>query len=148
MKYLTLFILALLLSACSLWGLQKPEVHVTQITPRSSTLFEQTFDITLRVTNPNDQALSAQGLVFDVNLAGQKIATGISNQAIQIPARGDGLVTVTVRTSSITWIKQLGKILDSGSGNADYTIDGHIYGLNGWGDIPFKTTGQWKVPGG
>ncbi|MBI3144219.1 MAG: LEA type 2 family protein, partial [Pseudogulbenkiania sp.] len=77
-------LLTLLLAACSTLSWQKPQVTIADIQPGKSTLFEQTFTLTLRVQNPNNRTLSAQGLVFDVAVAGEKLATGVSPQAIEI----------------------------------------------------------------
>lgn len=146
MRPLKLLLFTLLLAACSTLSWQKPQVSIADIQPVKSTLFEQTFTLTLRVQNPNDRAISAQGLVFDVAIGGEKLARGVSPQAIAIAALSESLVKVELHTSTRHWLKQIGRLLEHPDSTLDYEISGQLQGLNGLGTLPFRSKGEWHRP--
>lgn len=138
-------LLCLWLVACSTLGLQKPQVSLVDIHPAASTLLEQNFDLTLRLQNPNRLPLRASGLSFELSVAGQHLANGVSNQAISVPALGESEVKVRVHTALGSWLKQLGKVLQ-GDGQLDYQLQGRLEGLQGIASLPFSSSGAWKLP--
>jgi LEA14-like dessication related protein len=145
MKQCLALLICLWLIGCSTLGLQKPQVSLVDIHPAASTLLEQNFDVTLRLQNPNTLPLSASGLSFDLNVAGNRLASGLSNQAIAVPALGEAEITVRVHTSTLSWLKQLGKAVN-GSGKLDYQLQGRLEGLQGVASLPFSSSGEWKLP--
>lgn len=138
-------LLGLWLAACSALGLQKPQVSLVDIRPAASTLLEQNFDLTLRLQNPNRLPLTASGLSFELSVAGQRLATGVSNQAISVPALGESEIKVRVHTALSSWLKQLGKVLQ-GDGKLEYQLQGRLEGLQGITSLPFSSSGEWKLP--
>ncbi|MDC7691172.1 LEA type 2 family protein [Vogesella indigofera] len=147
LKYLTPLLLAALLSGCASLSRPQPEVQLADIQPTGkATLFEQEFEVTLRISNPNQQPLSAQGLRFNVSLDGDNFARGASSQPFSIPALGNDTVKVLLNTSLSGWLKQLGKL--AGNHTAlRYEIDGTVFGVGGLGDMPFRSRGDWQLPG-
>ncbi|HJV07083.1 MAG TPA: LEA type 2 family protein [Chromobacteriaceae bacterium] len=146
MKTVMAWLLAVLLTSCASFSLQKPQIHIADIQPVKTTLLEQSFDLTLRVQNPNNRELTAKGISFDLNVAGEKLATGVSNQAVAIPALGEGKIKLRLYTSLGSWLKQAGKFMEKPDGKLDYEIKGYLDGLNGWGRIPFTSRGSWNNP--
>jgi LEA14-like dessication related protein len=134
------------LTACAELSMKKPEIRVASIEAGKSSLLEQDLNVVLRVQNPNSQPLKAQGLYFELSSNGEKMATGVSNQPILIPAMGEGLLPITVHMSVIDVLKQASHALDSSDGKLSYHITGYLDGLNGWGRIPFSRDGDWKLP--
>ncbi|POZ62829.1 LEA type 2 family protein [Chromobacterium alticapitis] len=147
MKWIVTALLALLLAGCGSLGLKKPEVSLSNIEPGKSTLFEQNFTVTLRIVNPNAIPLQASGLEFDVMVAGEKLGSGVSDQAISIPANGEGLVPLQVHTSLAAWIRQLANWQQLPGGKMAYEIRGQLKNLNGLATLPFSSHGEWKLPG-
>lgn len=142
---LLIALLCLWLAACSTLGLQKPHVTLVGIRPAASTLLEQNFDLTLRLQNPNRLPLTASGLSFELSVAGQHLANGVSNQAISVPGLGESEIRVRVHTTLGSWFRQLGKVLQ-GDGTLDYQLQGRLAGLQGIADLPFSSSGEWKLP--
>lgn len=146
-KRLALVLLPIaLLTGCSDLALKKPEVQLASIQAGRTTLLEQELIVTLRVQNPNDKALQAKGLYFDLSSKGKKIASGVSNQPISIPAMGEGLVPLTVHASLVEGLALASAALQGDKPGLEYQISGYIDGLNGWGRIPFSRSGEWKLP--
>ncbi len=142
-----LFILLLLcagLTGCPSLPVNKPEVTLVNVTPQSATLVEQTFMVTLRIQNPNDKPLQANGLAFQLSLNGEKLGQGVSNGSINVPAYGENTVDLSVHTTLAAWLKQFGS-KGLRSGNMPYEISGQLNGLNGIGIIPFRKKGELKL---
>ena len=138
-------LLCLWLTGCGTFGLKKPQVSLVDIRPAASTLLEQNFDLTLRLQNPNSVPLRASGLSFDLSVAGQHMASGLSNQAVNVAALGESEIKVRVHTSLGSWLKQLGKALQ-GDGRLEYQLQGRLEDLQGIASLPFSSNGEWKLP--
>ena len=135
------------LSACStLSRPQKPQVDVVDLRPAGGTLFRQSFDVTLRMRNPNNQALRGEGIKFDLKLAGQPFAQGMTQQAISLPALGEQDLTVRVDTSLNGWLAVADRLLSRPQAALDYEVNGTAEGVQGWGSLPFSSRGQWTLP--
>ncbi|MFK7090652.1 LEA type 2 family protein [Chromobacterium violaceum] len=146
MKWIATALLLLSLAGCGSMGLKKPEVSLSNIEPGSSTLFEQNFAVTLRVANPNPIPLNASGVDFELVLGGEKLGGGSSQQAVSIPSRGEGMVTLQVHTSLAAWIRQLANWRQLPGGKLNYELRGQLHGLNGLADLPFNNKGEWQLP--
>ncbi|BEV73684.1 LEA type 2 family protein [Paludibacterium sp. THUN1379] len=146
LKWGLMAMLLALLVGCSNLALKKPDVQVANIETGKTTLLSQDFTVTLRVQNPNETALNAQGLSFELMANGKKVANGLSNQPISVPAMGESLVPLTVHTSIIDWLQLAGAAMQQGKTSLNYQINGYLDGLNGWGRIPFTRSGEWQLP--
>lgn len=145
-RYLRVLLCALMLGGCASLSPQKPEVHIADIRPAgNATLFEQAFDMTLRINNPNQQPLSAQGLRFNIKLNGDSFASGVSDQPFEIAPLSSEKVTIRIYTSLTNWLKQLSNVLGSSSALA-YQIDGTVISVNGLSNVPFSSKGDWTLP--
>ncbi|MCL6262090.1 LEA type 2 family protein [Craterilacuibacter sp. RT1T] len=146
MKRWILLLTLTLLSACSTLGLEKPKVSLVDIKPSSkSTLFEQAFDVSLRISNPNGFALSGKGVKFTLQVDDKRLADGMSNKAFEIPARSSSVITVRMHTSLADWLKQLGNALASPNSGITYQLEGQITDVNGIASLPFSSKGNWSL---
>ncbi|MGL6072031.1 LEA type 2 family protein [Craterilacuibacter sp.] len=146
MKRWILLLAVTLLSACSTIGLEKPKVSLADIkTSSKSTLIEQAFDVSLRISNPNSFALSGKGVKFELQIDGKKLANGLSNQHFEIPARSSGIVTVRMYTSLADWLRQLGGVLSRPGTALEYQLIGSIADVNGIASLPFSSKGSWSL---
>jgi hypothetical protein len=66
--------------------MERPRINIANIVPREIKLFEQVFDLELRIQNPNDTPLAVNGLAFELELNDKRFATGVSNQSLVIDA--------------------------------------------------------------
>ena len=71
--------LALCLAACSLVTpkFNRPNVSVVAIEMRGGNLLQQNFAVKLNVQNPNDRALPVSGLHVELNVGGERVASGV-----------------------------------------------------------------------
>ena len=106
-------------------------------------LFEQRFLVTLRVTNPNDDSVTIDGVEFNLELNGQHFASGVGNERITLPRMGDAQVKLSVTTNLGSLWKQLRAL--QGGKPIGYRMAGKLY--TPWlpGGIRFDRKGE--LPG-
>ena len=124
-----LLLLTLLLAACTgqMMGLQEPNVMLSDITSASATVFEQRYNLVLRIQNPNNADLRLSGLNYAVSLNDQEFARGDSSQHVVIPALGEKTVHVTVTSGALDWLKQIDRMSKNQSGTLTYSVSGTLF---------------------
>ena len=129
MQRLTAFFLALGLAACSGLPLNAvaPTVSVAEVKLRSLGLFEQHFDVGLRVNNPNDFDLNIEALDFELEVNGQPFAHGLSHAATLIPAMSSTVLWIDAIVQSNKLIRQIKALPpETLKEGVAYRMTGHI----------------------
>ena len=143
-------LLSLALSACSslpLYDPLPPEVSVDRIRLGKFTLRDQEVNLRLKVENPNSFDLPLQWLSFSVNVEGDELAKGSSDQAVTVPASGEALLDISVSSRRLFkfvfgYVKQLAQ----GKTATGYTVTGFVK-LSNWPKrIPFDIDGVLEAP--
>ncbi len=119
-----------------------PKIGIADIEVKSLGLFEQTFDVGLRVDNRNDFELAIEALEFEIEANGRPFASGHSQHPVRIPAASDAVLRVEATTQSETLLRQLKRLPRGGlKAGVPYRIRGRvkIEGLPGW--LPFDRSG-------
>src|SRR4051794_22514031 len=75
-------------------GTQPPTVTIVDFGVGSAGLFEQQFNLRLRIQNPNAEEFRIDGIAFDLDVNGQPFAKGVGNQAVIVPRYASGFMTV------------------------------------------------------
>lgn len=134
------------LAACS--GLphdaRPPKVSVAEVDIKSLGMFEQRFDVGLRVGNPNDFDLRIEGLEFDLEVNGHAFATGLARTSALLPALSSTVMRVDAVTQSRDLIRQI-KTLPAGAlrTGVPYRISGRVKTDRSARWIPFDHTGVY-----
>src|SRR5262245_22277308 len=70
-------LIALVFTACSTLprNIEPPRMNIVNIAPKDIAIFEQRYDVQLRIQNPNDADLGIKGLRFDIELNDQQFAS-------------------------------------------------------------------------
>jgi LEA14-like dessication related protein len=107
-----------------------PEVSLSKVTLLSAGLFEQRWQLTLRTYNPNRYPLRMRGLKYQLSVAGNEMARGVSNDQVTLPANGEVLVNTQVTTSLMQMISQMQALQqvkeEEGDRDADGSTDGRV----------------------
>jgi len=121
-------VLVLLLSGCA--GLpidfEEPTLTVTSIALRNSNSMAPQFDIMLRITNPNRIALDLVGMSYTVQLAGNKVMTGVTNDLPVIEAYGETDVSISALVSLIGSMKLLNDLMVRNPEQIEYVFDARL----------------------
>ncbi|MCB1917752.1 MAG: LEA type 2 family protein [Rhodocyclaceae bacterium] len=133
--------MAATLAACASLpiGLDAPDVNLVDIRVVGGTLFEQRFELDLRVINPNRRPLDVEGVSFTVELNGRRFARGVSDQAFVVAALAEQVVTVPATTTLTQMLDQIGA--PGSSRGLGYRIEGQV-ALGGFGALPFSSEGR------
>lgn len=143
MQRLILLGLAGMLAACtSLLGVpEKPKVALAGIVLEDLGLFEQRFQLALRVSNPNDTELTIDGLDFKLELNGEAFASGESREAVLLSRKGSALVKLKVKTRLTNILNQI-KLLQTGEKPLSYRMVGRLYTPWVPGGVAFERKGE------
>ncbi|GAB1409405.1 hypothetical protein MASR1M90_05590 [Desulfovibrionales bacterium] len=120
---------------------ESPTVHLVNVTPASSTLFEQRVRLTLRVVNPNQFALSWSGCKVSARFNDQDLLSGVSTQRGKVEGLGETNFTVEASASTFDVLRQILNFQQAQQ-KLSYQLDGALY-LSGVGSeaVPFSTSG-------
>lgn len=136
--------LLLMLAACASMLPKSDRIKVTMvdIRPLESTLMEQRYLIRLRVQNRSRQALSIDGMSFDLALNGKDFASGVSNEKVTAPAYGEGMVEVKVSSTLFGVIRQIQSLQTQASRPFSYRISGSLDSPGSLFSLPFDESGE------
>ena len=119
------FLVAASLAACqSMSQLQPPTVRLDGIQPQKIGLFNQQWQVTLAVSNPNDRDLVATSVDYTLYVQGEKFADGMTQSAVTLPARASTQVTTQLTTGLLDVLKQLQPLAGEAEPKVDYRIKG------------------------
>ena len=155
LQRLLVLLLALGLAACS--GLPPnavaPRVSVAEIDVKSLGLFEQRFDVGLRISNPNDFDLKIEALDFELEVNGRPFARGLARVPTLIAATSGTLLRVDAVVQSKHLIQQIKTLPpESLKHGLPYRIKGRVKTDRSASWLPFDRAGvvggDAKSPGG
>lgn len=128
----------LLLTGCtSIQNLQNLDVSLTKIEAVQPVGLSPRFNVHLLVTNPNNQDLNIEGVTLQLNIADQKVLSGVSNQIPTLSAYAE--TPVEIKTSvNLFYIFKVLKSLNQQSGEGiEYQLKTTI---DPDGFVPFNVT--------
>ena len=136
----------LALAACSLGEPVPPQVRMVDLRLLESGVFEQRFQIDLRIGNPNDFDLPLDGLTFDLEVNGADFARGFSNERVTVPRLGEETVSVVATTTLLDLVQQMQLL--ARRGDLSYRLQGTAY-LNSFTQrtAPYESEGTFRLLG-
>ena len=98
---LTVLLIVIPLSSCSTINAIPPEVNLMRVDVQDATLSHVNLLAELRVFNPNEKAVTIQGVEYTLHLEGTKVFSGRVNLSQTIEPQEYGLLSL--RLSSAYW---------------------------------------------
>lgn len=143
-----LSLLLLSLSACALFPNRDPlNINVVGIEPLQSQDMEVRFAVKIRVQNPNETPIDYDGVALDLEVNGQPLASGVSDQSGSIARFSETVLTVPVSVSAFSVIRQtLGLSQTQTLNSLPYVLRGKLAG-GLFGTMRFVDTGKLSLPG-
>ena len=142
-----LSLLLLSLSACALFPHRDPlNINVVGIEPLQSQDMEVRFAVKIRVQNPNHTPIDYNGVALDLEVNGQPLAAGVSDQQGHIGRYDEAVIVVPVSITAFAFLRQaygLGK-LESLQG-MPYKLRGKLAG-GPLGTVRFTDEGKLDLP--
>ncbi|MHC8326787.1 LEA/WHy family protein [Pseudomonas sp. LB1P83] len=142
-----LSLLLLSLSACALFPHRDPlNINVVGIEPLQSQDMEVRFAVKIRVQNPNESPIDYNGVALDLEVNGQPLASGVSDQSGSIARFSETVLTVPVSVSAFSVIRQtLGLSQTQTLNDLPYVLRGKLAG-GLFGTMRFVDTGKLRLP--
>lgn len=138
--------LLLALTACGSADPLPPEVRVVDLRLLESGVFEQRFEIDLRIGNPNDFDLPLDGLTFDLEVNGEDFARGFSNDRVTVPRLGEERLSVQASTTLLELVRQMQLLAQRG--DVSYRLSGTAYLDNlVRRSAPYESEGTFRLLG-
>lgn len=131
------------LNACALFQARDPiNITVIGFEPLAGQELEMRMAVKMRVQNPNEQAIDYNGIALNLEVNGQPLAAGVSDQQGHIGRYGEQVVVVPISITAFSFLRQA-----YGLGQLD-TLQGMPYVLRGklagglFGTVRFTEQGK------
>jgi LEA14-like dessication related protein len=137
---------ALLLAGCSPLPINAvlPKFSVAEIDIKSLGLFEQQFDVGLRLYNPNEFDLRIEALEYELEVNGQPFAKGLTRSHTLLPALSGVVLRVDAVTQSKDLVRQFFTLPpDMLKEGVPYRIKGRVKTDKWLGWLPFEDQGVY-----
>jgi LEA14-like dessication related protein len=122
---------------------ERPNLTVSSIEMQSGNILQQNFLVKFQVQNPNNRELPVSGLHADLTVAGQHIASGVSNRAFVVPPMGESEFDMTITANMALALLQLA---NRHADSIDYEVAGAAsLNLPFMHDVPFHQTGSFSL---
>ena len=143
-------LLALVVTAvagCAGIGLHEPlRVSLAGLEPLEGGGLEARFVAKIRVQNPNEAAISYNGISAQLDLNGKSFASGVSDASGEIPRFGEGVIDMPLTVPATAIVRQvMGFVTGSAPTKGTYHVRGFI-NTGTFGRAPFDSTGEVDLP--
>ncbi|MNJ08602.1 Late embryogenesis abundant protein [compost metagenome] len=135
------------LNACALFQARDPvNISVIGIEPLPGQDLEVRMAVKLRVQNPNETPIDYNGIALNLEVNGQPLAAGVSDQSGSIGRFGESVLVVPVSVTAFTVLRQAVGL------SRVQTLDGLPYVLRGklagglFGTRRFSDSGRLSLP--
>ena len=105
---------------------REPGVSVLSVTPRILNGAAPEFDIVLRVTNPNRNALDIIGLSYTIDLVGNRVIEGVASDLPEIAPYGEADVKLSATTDLFGGLRVLSRLLTGPAEPVDFEFNAEI----------------------
>ncbi len=121
---------------------EPPSVTLSDIQLQDMTLFEQRYQLQLRVQNPNDFDLPIEGLKCTLYINEREFATGVGASEVTVPRFGEALVAVNVVSNLQSVLEQFRSVGDLAAKPVGYRLIGKL-SVGGYPSaLPFEYEGN------
>ncbi len=123
-------------------GAQAPAVTISDFGVGNAGLFEQQYNLKLRIQNPNPAEFRVDGMAFDLEINDQQFARGVGNQMVTVPRYGSAFMPVEAISTLGGLMKQFGRIAQGDKPIFKYRLKGNL-SIAGGTRIPFEQRGEF-----
>lgn len=125
--------------------LESPYVSLAGLELKQMGVFEQRYDLTLRIQNPNAVALPIAGMNYELQLNGKSFARGVNNELVDIPAYGEALTHVEVTSNFVGLLDHVKRLGQKGEPRLDYKVEGSVSIAHRMFALPFSHEGSFTL---
>ncbi|MGD2128353.1 MAG: LEA type 2 family protein [Lysobacterales bacterium] len=127
LRMLTLCLAASIASCATLDpDYEEPTVTLTSFKALPSEGMVPSFEIGLRIINPNRQTLTLQGIVYTISLEGHELVKGVGKDFAPIEGYSQGDVHLTASANLLAGIRLIGDLARSPEQSLDYAFQARL----------------------
>ena len=123
-----LLLVSLFLPSCASLNpnYERPTVTISsfKVVPQEGML--PTFDIGLRIINPNPEPLNLQGVVYSISLQGQELIKGVGKDYPQIDGYSQGDISISASASVFAGIRFISNMVEHPQDRLDYEFNARL----------------------
>jgi LEA14-like dessication related protein len=121
---LTTLLVILIPTSCATLNsnFEKPEIIVNSFKILPGGSIDPTFEIGLRVVNPNSISLNFKGMAYTASIEGNQIFSGVANQLPIVPAYGEEEVKSNVQADLFGGIRLFADLMQPRKTRIAYTL--------------------------
>lgn len=130
--------------------LQKPEVTLAGVLPLALAVFEQRYEIRLRIFNPNRFDVVVAGVQYEIELNDQVFARGLSDRVVTVQRQGTQVISVEAISTLADIMRQL-QAAEAKAGEPEvfrYRVSGTLDLRDYTSPIAFDHRGEIRLPAG
>jgi LEA14-like dessication related protein len=125
---------------------EAPYLSLVSIEPAELTPFEQKYRLAVRVQNPNAHALDISGLSYVLDINGQALLKGVSDEPASIPAYGESTLQLSGVSTLFGLMRQLRALQEGKDASINYKLHGKLSLGNSIRALPFSYEGTLLPP--
>ncbi|HEN8798730.1 hypothetical protein HP546_00080 [Pseudomonas sp. CM25] len=148
-RWLLVLLMAYGLGACALLQPRDPlNISVIGIEPLPGQELEMRMAVKMRVQNPNEAAIDYNGIALNLEVNGQPLAAGVSDQQGHIGRYDEAVIVVPVSITAFSFLRQaygLGQV--NSLQGLPYKLRGKLAG-GPLGTVRFTDEGKLDLPKG
>ena len=144
MRKLLTLIFFITLNGCAVLqsAIETPRVTLNNLRIQNMTLLEQRYVVTLRVQNPNPIPIPITGMNFQLDINDTELGSGVTNEAVTVPAYGEALVEINLVSNLMRIFSQIRGLENNKSQSLPYRLSGGLSLANRMGKLPFDYRGE------
>jgi LEA14-like dessication related protein len=100
------------MSCAALGPMTPPRITLVDLELTEMTLFETAAELTVRISNPNPEALVVTGSAFELFLDGFSVGRAMASERVDVPRLGTATQVAELRVSNVALVARLAKILE------------------------------------
>jgi len=135
-------VISMLLVGCATTPKVEPlEVTLSDVAPGQMSIFEQEYQVKLRVQNPNNFDIALDGAAYQIELNGKSFAKGVARQSLTVPKYGDAIIEGNCISDLSGVLSQISQLTRGAPEKFRYRIKGKL-GRSDGPSIPFDKVGE------
>ena len=105
---------------------EQPTVSLSSLKAIPSEGMAPTFEIGLRIINPNSQPLRLEGVVYTISLQGHELVKGVGKDFPPIEGYSEGTVTLTASANLLAGLRFVGDMMNSPGDPLNYEFKARL----------------------
>ena len=125
---IVLLLLAVLLSACATLSpdYEEPTVMLSSFKAVPSDGMVPSFEVGLRIINPNSTPLDLEGVVYSISLQGHELVKGVGKGYPQIGAYSEGQIDLTASANLLSGVRLISAMMQQKNESLEYEFEAKL----------------------